>query len=241
MLKKKYLNNMCRMLMLLICISLLFPAQAIIAAPTESETAIAAAAAKNVEINFEKAAATAEKMYYCGELYLFSDSMMKINYEMAAISAGLKEYISNSRLFSDKSTLTNLIKQYNSISDTYNSWVDVRPILEKYVEIIGDDGIYTKSQLQTAFRVTLATIGSTKALIESAKGYEDSISRDQRDELTKEIDAAIRRCANANRQIESNSARCLKAYRSFFDEFASFSGVKIEIVDEAQASPIPAE
>jgi hypothetical protein len=166
---------------------------------------------------------------------------MKINYEMAAISAGLKEFISNSRQFAEKSTLTNLIKQYNSISDTYNSWVDVRPSLEKYIEIIGDDGIYTKSQLQTVFRVTLATISSTKPLIESARGYEDGISKDERAELNKKIDNAIRKCATANRQIEPNAARCLKAYRSFFDEFASLSGIKIDLVNEGQASPIPAE
>ena len=182
---------------------------------------------ENITVDYEKATLVAEKMYYCGELYLFTNSMMKINYDMAALAANLKEYIGNSRLTSDKTILNNLIRQYNSISETYNSWVDVKSDLERYIEIIGNNKIYNKTQLQSAFRNTLITINATKPLLESGREYAESLSRELRTELNNDIDSTIRKAANANKIIEPSITKSLDGYRSLFDEFAAYAGINI--------------
>ena len=216
-----------RTVSLLLLIVLIFNFSSMALAADEAETG-----SGSIPVDYVKAAYTSEKMYYCGELYLFTDNMMKINYEMAAIAANLKEYINGSLLTSDKTTLNNLIKQYNIVCKTYNSWVDVKPSLEKYIEVIDDNLIYTNEQLQSAFTDTLATINATKPLLESARIYAENTTTNAKIRLNNSINSTIRKGANASKAIEPYLARSMRGYRSFFDEFSELAGIKIAVDDQ---------
>jgi len=187
---------------------------------------------RNATTNLDEAVEAAKKMYYCGELYLFTESMIKINYDMAAIAANLKAYINGSPdAASGKITLNNLISQYNMTSDAYNSWVDLRPRLEKYIEDLSSSNIYSRNNLNINFKNVLSTINAVKPILEAANEYTDNTSVTSLNELNKAADAVIKRAANANKLIEPSLTRSLRGYRDFFEEFSAFAGIIDELED----------
>ena len=181
-----------------------------------------------VAVDFGRAAVVAEKMYYCGELYIFTESMMKTNFEMATIAANLKDQLGSTRVSVSNSILNNIVAQYNTLSDKYNSWVEVRPNLEKNIGIIDNSRVYNVHQLQLVYRNTLTTINLTRALLELVSGSIEDASSVSKTEIEKSIDTAVKRAAGANRIIEPYLARSLSGYRSYFDEFSKLAGIQYD-------------
>ena len=183
---------------------------------------------EQVKVSLPSAAKSAEKMYYCGELYIFSDSMLKTNYEMAAIAANLKEAVRTEALLKSAQLLDDLILEYNRVGASYNSWVDVKPEMENFVASIQDKNIYTKPNLQTAFRYTLTTVQNTTALLESARVYIEEPSTEGKRALNSAADKAVRSATKANNAVEPMAKRAMTGYRLFFDEFAQFAGIELD-------------
>ena len=199
---------------------------------TAAATDTAATPTPSPALDYAKAVAAAEKMYYCGELYVFTVSMIQTNYDMAALAANLKEFIGARRGASDRKTLTDMISQYNFISHAYNSWVDVRPDLERYIDAINNSRVYHIQHLQQVFRNTLITINAVRPLLELANEYIENPSGELQSALNKDIDATIRKAANANRVMAPFVTRSLKGYRSYFDEFSSYAGIEHNMEDD---------
>ena len=179
-------------------------------------------------VSLADAAVTAEKMYYCGELYLFADSMIKINYEMASIAENLKDSMQKGSLTRNRTALNAMTVKYNTISEKYNSWVDVKADLEYFIDTIGSRSIYSKSQLQIAYKRTLDVINAAKDMLGAAKAYYDDQSGAARRALTVSADALTVSAANAVNAIAPYAEIAIAAYRSLFDQFASQSGLEID-------------
>ena len=171
---------------------------------------------------------TAEKMYYCGELYLFADSMIKISYELASISANLKDSAQSGASPKSGTELNALINKYNAISETYNSWVDVKEDLSFFIDTIGSRGVFSKSQLQIAFRRTLLVISDTEAALADARDYSVNQTALLRRALSVSADKAIKSASGAVTIIKPYAKAALSGYRGFFDQFAEQSGIEIE-------------
>ena len=197
-------------------------------APADAPAATTARKARTPKVSLADAAATAEKMYYCGELYVFAESMNKANIQMAAIAEDVKESLQNGSLTKSKAKLNALTAKYNKASDTYNSWVDVKADLEYFIEVIGTRNAISKSQLQTAYKRTLASINDTRAVLESAKAYYGEQTAAGKRELSASADKLITVAASAVKSIAPISQKSLSGYRSLFDQFATQSGLKIE-------------
>ena len=196
-----------------------------VAAVEESDTQKAAIPAK---VSLPAAAEAAEKMYYCGELYIFSDSMLKTNYKMAAIAANLEEAVRTEVLSKSPGYLDELIIEYNNVSESYNSWVDVKPELESFVAQIHNKKVYSKANLQTAFRYTLTTVNNTMELLESARGFMENSSNMDKNAVNTAAAKAIRSAAKANNAVEPMAKRAMTNYRLMFDEFSKQAGIKLE-------------
>ena len=171
---------------------------------------------------------TAEKMYYCGELYVFSNSMIKINYEMASIAAGLKEIIQSGVILKSESQLNELIKIYNAAGESYNSWVDVKADLEYYIDKIGSRNSISKSQLQIAFKRTLTSINTTQGLLETAQAYRLEQSPASKRELISNTGKLIASASSAADTIYPHMQKALAGYRKMFDSFVEQTGLKLE-------------
>ena len=193
-----------------------------------SAARVSARAPRTVRVSLADAAATAEKMYYCGELYIFTDSMIKINFELASIAGTVRESVKSGSIFKNKAVINSLNKKYNAICATYNSWVDVKGDLEYFIETIGARNAITKSQLQTAFSRTLKTIGDTRELLGKASDcYEDNASAERR-ALSGSADALTATAASAVAVIAPLAQTALKGYRALFDQFTIQAGLEPE-------------
>jgi hypothetical protein len=183
------------------------------------------------------AADTAEKMYYCGELFIFSESMLKTNYEMAAIAARIKSYAQDGG--ADSLRLGEMKSAYNAAGAAYNSWVDVKAVLEGYVDIIADNSAYSRPNLQSAFRYTLATVNAAQQLLDEADAHfgEPSPTAQQRRALAASADSVVRKSAKAASTIEAYSKRALDGYRKLFDAFAMSAGVEGVALPDAPDAP----
>ena len=175
--------------------------------------------------NAEEAVSTAVKMYYCGELYVFADSMTKINYETAAIASNVKEALQNGSLARKRSNLNAYAEAYNAACETYNSWVDVKVDLEYYIDTVGTRNVYTKSQLRAAYSRTLATLNDTQALLESAGGYYDNQTASVKRALNSSADRVITTSVKAVDAILPYAQKALAGYRSLYDKFTAQAGV----------------
>jgi hypothetical protein len=197
-------------------------------AETAEDAKATSPAARPAPKNLGAAADTAEKMYYSGELYLFADSMAKINYEMAAVAANLKEYVRAGALRKDGSLLDDLTEKYNRTGVIYNSWVDVRGDLEYFIQVVDDKTIFTKTNLQSAFRLTLTTIRSTRALLEDGRAYVSDAAAVSRRAVTAAADATVQDAAKANAALEAYMQKTVNGYRALFDEFSRHAGIPLE-------------
>jgi len=186
---------------------------------------------RKVIISLPNAVKVAEKMYYCGELYLFADSMIKTNYEMAAITANVQEALQSNTIIKDTTMINDFITEYNKVCDTFNSWVDVRLELENYVSIINDRKVFTSLNIQTIFRNTLTTINNIKELLENTRAYIEDPSSDSRKTLDSSASKTIRNAARANTAIEPLAQKAMTNYRSFFDAFIEYAGITLEYRD----------
>ena len=195
---------------------------------TETPARTRAPRAQSSGISLTDAAATAEKMYYSGELYLFADSMIKINYEMAAIAESVKDSLQKGSLIANRASLNAMIKKYNEVCEKYNSWVDVKADLEFYIDKVGSRNIYSKTQLQTAYKRVLEVINATKDMLGAAQSYYDDQTTALRRALTGSADALTLSAAKAVNTIEPYARTALNAYRNLFDQFALQSGLEIE-------------
>ena len=179
-------------------------------------------------ISLSDAVVTAEKMYYCGELYIFIDSMIKINYEMASIAENLKYSIQRGSFTRNRTSLNTMVAKYNKISEKYNNWVDVRGDLEYYIDIIGARGIFSKSQLQIAFKRTLDVIDSAKSMLDDAQEYYEDQTPALRRSLTSSADLLTISAAGAVNVIAPYAQAAMSAYRGLFDQFAQQAGIDVE-------------
>ena len=179
-------------------------------------------------VSLADAAATAEKMYYSGELYLFADSMIKVNYGMASIAADMKNSLQKSSQVGSRAALNAMVVKYNKISETYNSWVDVKADLEFFIDTIGARGIYSKTQLQIAYKRTLTIINEVSGMLEAARDYNENQSAATKRELSVSADQLIVSAANAVNTISPYADTALSVYRSLFDQFAAQSGLELE-------------
>ena len=171
---------------------------------------------------------TAEKMYYCGELYIFTDSMIKLNYEIASIALDMKDALQSGALTKNRSKLNTIIRKYNALSETYNSWVDVKTDLEYFIDTIGGRAVFTKSQLQAIYKRTLTVINGAEDMIGAAQEYYKSQAAGERRALNSAADSLISSAANAVNTIKPYEQAAIAAYRSMFDQFALQAGLKIE-------------
>ena len=171
---------------------------------------------------------TAEKMYYCGELYIFADSMTKTNYEIASISTNLTSSLKGNALAKSAATIKSLVKTYNGISEAYNSWVDVKGDLEYYIDTAGTRNTITKSQLQTAFKKTLSALNEAQELLEAAQAYAAEPTPAAKRALASGADSLLKTAASAVNAILPMEAKTLAGYRNLFDSFAKQAGLKIE-------------
>jgi hypothetical protein len=186
-------------------------------------------------------AGIAERMYYCGELFVFSESMLKTNYEMAAIAAKAKSHAQGTAAGGSAGALPlgEIKDAYNAAGESYNSWVDVSGVLEGYVGIVADSAAYTQPNLQSAFRYTLATVSAARELLDEAEAYlaEPSPTAQQKRALIASADSVARKSAKAASTIETYSKRALAAYRKLFDQFARSAGVDKVELPAGQAEP----
>jgi len=187
-----------------------------------------ARAPRAARISLADAAATAEKMYYCGELYMFTDSMIKINYELASVAATVRESVQSGSIFRNKAVINALNRKYNAICATYNSWVDVKGDLEYFIETIGARNAITKSQLQTAFSRTLKTINEARDMLERAQACYDDNDAAARRALSSTADALTMTAASAAAVISPYAQAALGGYRTLFDQFALQAGLDLE-------------
>jgi len=171
---------------------------------------------------------TAEKIYYCGELYIFANSMVKTNYEITVIAAALKESVDNGALAKNASKLKSLTKSYNAVSEKYNSWVDVKADLEYFIDKIGTRTAYSKSNLQVAFKRTLATLKDAQKLLEAAQQYSKEPTNAAKNALIDSADGIISAAAESIEIISPSAQKALASYRSLFDAFVSQSGMQTE-------------
>ena len=233
-LTKNRMNRLTIILMVSLCIAFAAIPAAAVSAAAESavtEAAASAAAARRTRaprISLDDAVATAEKMYYCGELYIFLDSMIKINYEMASIAENINDSLQSGALTRGRTKLNTLMQKYNRISETYNSWVDVKADLEFYIDIIGTRNAISKSQLQAAYRRTLLTINETRVLLDAAAEYYGDQSADNKRELTNSADKLVVTAANAVTIMAPLAQMTINGYRGMFDLFASQAGIELE-------------
>ena len=179
-------------------------------------------------VSLTDAVATAEKMYYCGELYLFTDSMMKINYEMAAIAVNMKDAVQGDSILRNRALINSMNKKYNAVCDIYNSWVDVKGDLEFFIDTVGSRNIFTKTQLQIVFSRTLASVNATRTMLEAAYGYIDEQSADMKRLLTGSADSLTMAAAGAVSAITPSAQASIVRYRAFFDQFAKQAGITLE-------------
>jgi hypothetical protein len=193
-----------------------------------SEAPASARKPRAAKVSLADAVATAEKMYYCGELYIFADSMIKANYNMASISESIKDSIQNGSLTRNRVKLNSLTAKYNDISAIFNSWVDVKGDLEYFIDVIGTRNAISKSQLQTAFKRTLTTIDDTRGLLETAEKYYADQTVPLKLELSGAADRLTASAAGAVKSIGPIAEKSISGYRSLFDQFAAQSGLNIE-------------
>ncbi|MCL2058022.1 MAG: hypothetical protein FWH01_03040 [Oscillospiraceae bacterium] len=179
-------------------------------------------------VSLSDAVATAEKMYYCGELYLFADSMIKSNYELASIAADIKDSLGTDALARNRTRLNALTRKYNTLCDTYNSWVDVKADLEFFIDTIGARNVFTKSQLQTVYKRTLTVINDTQGLLEAAREHYNDPTATSRRDLTGAADKVIAAAAVAANAAAPCASSSIAAYRSLFDQFAQQAGIETE-------------
>jgi len=184
--------------------------------------------AKAVKISLADAAVTAEKIYYCGELYIFADSMIKTNFEMAAIAENIKDATQSNTLLRNRAGINSMNKKYNAICEIYNSWIDVKGDLEFFIDTVGSRNVYTKAQLQIAFNRTLATINETKAMLEAANEYYEEQTAENRRTLTGHVDKTTAAASSAAKAAAPLAQSALNGYRAFFDLFAQQAGLELE-------------
>jgi len=181
-----------------------------------------------VRVSLADAAVTAEMMYYCGELFLFADGMIKINYEMAAIAAGMKDALQSGSLLRSRAVINSMNRKYNAASEIYNSWIDVKGDLEFFIDTVGARNVYTKTQLQIAFSRTLAAINETKAMLEAAGDYYEEQTADAKRTLTGYADKVTASAAGAAGTIAPSARQAIDGYRAMFDLFAKQAGIEPE-------------
>ncbi|MDR3120667.1 MAG: hypothetical protein LBU58_04965 [Clostridiales bacterium] len=192
------------------------------------------------------AVSAAEKMYYCGELYLFADSMVKANYEKAAIAANIKDAASDGSLSKSAALLDALTVRYNASGSAYNSWADVKGDLEYYIATVGTRTAFSKANLQNAFKRTLTVIDAARALLDEARAYRDDPSPAAKRAVTSSAEVVILQAAEAAAAIEPSAQKALASYRRLFDAFAQAAGIELEyrtVEDPASApasAPAPA-
>jgi len=225
-----------KLLCLALCAALMFalPAAAAFASASAGSASTAAGSTTASTTDATRRASTgatsettraAEKMYYIGELYVFSDSMSKMNFRLAVIAANLKTALNGSTFSSSSKELDAMVAEYNALSDTYNEWVDVKGELQRYITVVNDKTVYTKLDLSVAYKYTLAVVNAAKEMLESAGAYRENPTTEQRRAVSVAANKVVTNAEKANTVLADASAKALKGYRKAFDNFAKLAGI----------------